>query len=207
MIPKHSVLTFPKQRKSYLIITISSSHTQRQRGPGRDITSHQGNASQNHMTYHLIPVRMAIIKKARNNKCWWGCAQRGTLVHYWWKCKLIQPPLQKTVWKFFKKLKIELSVDYWVTQLCLILCDPMDCNTPGLPVHRQTLEFAQTHVHRAGDAIQPSHPRLSRFPPAFNLSQHQGLSKRVSSSHQMAKLLQFQLQHQSFQWIFRTDFL
>ena len=94
-----------------------------------------------------------------------------------------------------------------VTQSCLTLCAPMDCSTPGLPVHHQLPEFTQTHVHWVGDAIQPSHPLLSSSPPAFNLSQHQGLFKSVSSSHQVAKVLQFQLQHQSFQWIFRTDLL
>ena len=92
-------------------------------------------------------------------------------------------------------------------QLCPTLCDPMDCSMPGLPVHHQLLEFTQTHVHRVGDAIQPSHPLSSPSPPAFNLSQHQGLFKWISSSRQVAKVLEFQLQHQSFQWIFRTDFL
>ena len=93
------------------------------------------------------------------------------------------------------------------TQSCLTLYDHMDCSTPGLPVHHQLPEFTQTHVHWVGDAIQPSPPLLSPSPPAFNLSQHQGLFKWVSSSHQVAKVLEFQLQHQSFQWIFRTDFL
>ena len=82
----------------------------------------------------------------------------------------------------------------------------MDCSTPGLPVHHQLLEFTQTHVHRVGDAIQPSHPLSSHSPPAFNLSQHQSLFKWVSASQQVAKVLESQLQHQSFQWIFRTDF-
>ena len=86
------------------------------------------------------------------------------------------------------------------------LCDPMDCSTPGLPVHYQLPEFTQTHVHWVGDAIQPSHP-LSSPSPAFNLSQHQGLFKWVSSSHQVAKVLEFQLQHQSFQWTLRTNLL
>ena len=99
---------------------------------------------------------------------------------------------------------IQLS---WVPQLCLTLCDPMDSSMPGFPVHHQLLEFTQTHVDWVGDAIQPSHPLSSPSPPAFNLSQHQGLSQWVSCSHQVAKVLQFQLQHQSFQWIFRTDFL
>ena len=80
----------------------------------------------------------------------------------------------------------------------------MDCSKPGLPVHHQLPEFTQTHT---GDAIQPSHPLSSPSPPAFNLSQHQGLFQWITSSHQVAKVLEFQLQHQSFQWIFRTDFL
>ena len=94
-----------------------------------------------------------------------------------------------------------------VTQSCLTLCDPKGCSTSGLPVHRQLLEFTQTHVLWVGDAIQLSHPLLSLSPPAFNLSQHQGLFQWVSSSNQMAKVLEFQLQHQSFQWIFKTDLL
>ena len=72
-----------------------------------------------------------------------------------------------------------------VAQSCLALCDPMDCSKPGLPVHHQLPEFTQTHVHWIGDAIQPSHPLSSPFPPTFNLSQHQGLFKWVSSSHQV----------------------
>ena len=94
-----------------------------------------------------------------------------------------------------------------VAHLCLTLCDPMDCSTPGFRVHYQLLELAQTHVHWVGDAIQPSHPLSSPSPPTFKLYQHQGLFQWVSSSHQMSKVLEFQLQHQSFQWIFRTDLL
>ena len=94
-----------------------------------------------------------------------------------------------------------------IAQLCLTLFDPMNCSRPGLPVHHQLPEFTQTHVHRVGDAIQPSHPLSSPSPPAFNLSQHQGLFQWVSSSHQVAKLLEFQLQHQSFQWTPKTDLL
>ena len=92
-----------------------------------------------------------------------------------------------------------------VAQSCPTLCDPMDCSTPGLPVYHQLLEPTQTHVHWVGDAIQPSHPLSSPSPPTLNLSQHQGLFKRVSSSHQVAKVLDIQLQHQSFQWTPRTD--
>ena len=92
-----------------------------------------------------------------------------------------------------------------VAQSCLTLCDPMNHSTPGLPVHHQLPELPQTHVHGVGDAIQPFHPLLSSSPPAFSLSQHQGLFQWASSSHQVAKVLELQLQ--SFQWIFRTDFL
>ena len=83
-----------------------------------------------------------------------------------------------------------------LAQSCPTLCDPMDCSTPGLPVHHQLLERTQTHVHRVGDAIQPSHPLLSPSPPTFNLSKHQGLFKWVSSLHQVTK--GFEFQHQSF---------
>ena len=93
-----------------------------------------------------------------------------------------------------------------VAQSCLTLCDPMGCSMPGFPAHHQLLEFTQTHVHRVSDAIQPSHPLLSPSPPAFSLFQHQSLSQWISSSHQVAKVLELQLQHQSFQWIFRIDF-
>ena len=75
-----------------------------------------------------------------------------------------------------------------VTQSCLTLCDPMDCNTSGLPVHHQLPEFTQTHVHWVGDAIQPSHPPSSPSPPAFNFSQHQGLFQWASSSPQVAEV-------------------
>ena len=91
-------------------------------------------------------------------------------------------------------------------QSCPTLCDPMDCSMPGLPVHHQVPKFTQAHVHWVGGAIQPSYP-LSFPSSAFSLSQHQGLFKWVSSSHQVAKVLEFQFQHQSFQWILRTDFL
>ena len=78
-------------------------------------------------------------------------------------------------------------------QFSLTLCDPTDCSTPGLPVHHQLSELAQTHVHRVGDATQPSHPLSSPSPLAFNLSQHHNLFQGVSSSHWEAKVLDFQL--------------
>ena len=92
-----------------------------------------------------------------------------------------------------------------VTQSCPTLCHPMNRSTPGLPVHHKLPELTQTHVHWVSDAIQPSHPLLSPSPPALNLSQHQGLFKWVSSSHQVAKVLELQLYPQSFQWTPRTD--
>ena len=84
-----------------------------------------------------------------------------------------------------------------VAQSCLTLGDPMDCSMPGFPVLYCLPEFAQTHVHRVHDAIQPSHPLTPSLPTAFSLSQHQGVFKWVSSSHQVDKVLQFQLQYQS----------
>ena len=93
-----------------------------------------------------------------------------------------------------------------VSQSCPTLCDPMNHSTPGLPVHHQVPEFTQTHILWAGDATQPSHPLSSPSPPAPNPSQHQGLFQWVNSSHEVAKVLELQLQHQSFQWTPRTDF-
>ena len=87
-----------------------------------------------------------------------------------------------------------------VAQSCPTLCNPMDWSTPGFPVHHQLPELAHTHVHQVGEAIQPSHPLLSPS-PTFNRPQHQGLFQWFSFSHQVAKVLEFQLQHQSFQWM------
>ena len=94
-----------------------------------------------------------------------------------------------------------------VAQSCPTLCNPMNCSTPGLSVHHQLLESTQTHVHQISDAIQPSHPLSSPSSTAPNPSQHQGIFQWVSSSHQVAKILEFQLQHQSFQWTPRTVLL
>ena len=99
-----------------------------------------------------------------------------------------------------------------VAQLCPTVCNPMNRSTPGLPAHHQLPAFTQTHAYWVGDAIQPSHPLSSPSPPAPNPSQHQGLFKWVNSSHEVAKVLEFQLQHQSFQWTprliaFRMDWL
>ena len=91
-----------------------------------------------------------------------------------------------------------------VAQSCPTLCDPMNRSTPGLPVHHQLTEFTQTHVHWVSDPIQPYHPLLSPSPPASNPSQHQSLFQWVNSSHEVAKVLEFQLQHHSFQRTFNT---
>ena len=116
------------------------------------------------------------------------------------------------LYKYLKQEKnhiLQLIQFSSVTQSCPTLCNPMNCITPGLPVHHQLLKYTQTNVHwvMVGDAIQSSHPLLSPSPPALNLSQHQGLFKWVSSSHQVVKILEFQLQHQSFQLTLRTDLL
>ena len=94
-----------------------------------------------------------------------------------------------------------------VTQSCPTLWDLMNCSMPGLPVHHQLPEFTQTHVHRVSDAIHTSHPLSSPSPPAPNPSQHQSLFQRVNSSHEVAKVLEFQLQHHSFQRNPRADLL
>ena len=114
--------------------------------------------------------------------------------------------------EWIRKLWYIYTMDYSVqfssdAQSCLTLCDPKNRSIPGLPVHHQLPELAQTHVHWIGDVIQPSHSLSSPSPPAFNLSQNQDLFQWVRSAHQVAKVLEFQLQHQSFQWIFRVDFL
>ena len=94
-----------------------------------------------------------------------------------------------------------------VAQSCLTLYDPMNCSMLELPVHHQIPEFTETHGHWVGDAIHQSHPLLSPFPPAFNLFQHQGLFQSVSSLHQVANILEFQHQYQSFQRISKYSWL
>ena len=124
------------------------------------------------------------------------------------------PKMDATIISTFQLWKLRHREVKWVcprfssvAQSCLTLCNPMNHSMPGLPVHHQLPEFTQTHVHRVGDAIQPSHPLSSPSPAAPNPSQHQGLFKWVNSLHEVAKVLEFQLQHQSFQWTPRTDLL
>ena len=107
-----------------------------------------------------------------------------------------QPPLTLTSLMLFCSCCL-------VIESCLTLYDPVDCSTPGFPILHYRPELAQTHVHWVGDAIQPPHPLSPPAPPAFSLSQHQGLFQWVSSSQEVVMVLELQRQHQSFQWIFQ----
>ena len=111
------------------------------------------------------------------------------------------------IWGLFSPVKFTHKINYQFSSVQSLSRVWLFASPWGLPVHHQLPEFTQTHVHWVSDAIQPSHPPSSPSPPAPNLSQHQGLFKWVSSSHQVVKVLEFQLQHQSFQWIPRTDLL
>ena len=119
--------------------------------------------------------------------------------------------LSSRLYSFLHSSKFQIngcSVQFTsVAQSCLTLCDPMNCRTPGLPVHHQLQEFTQTRVHRVRDAIQPSHPWSSPSPPAPNPSQHQSLFQWVNSLHEVAKVLELQLWHHSFQRNPRVDLL
>ena len=143
-----------------------------------------------------------------------------TIVKFIWNHK--DPELSKQSWEKRTKLEVShfLTSDYIKTTVIKIAAvqfssvQSLSCVQlfatawmPGLPVHHQLSEFTQTLVHWVGDAIQPSHPLSSPSPPAPNPSQHQGLFQWVNSSHEVAKVLKFQPQHQSFQWTLRTYLL
>ena len=174
-------------------------------------------------TQDLVKVRKTSLITSRG--CWQGLLEK-TGIHQWKNGVAIadkqrmlphqaltsQPPQQCTLGGLRMGMHRVLAPEGCccccsVAQLCLTLCHPMDCSTPGVPVHHHLPEFAQTYVHWVSDAIQPSHPLLSPSPPDLNLSQHQGLFQWVSSSHQVTKVLALQPQHQSLQQGFRTDFL
>ena len=114
---------------------------------------------------------------------------------------LLQTPFFKLFyWRIIalQNFVVFCQTSIWIShqfssQLCPTLCDPMNCSTPGLPVHHQLPQFIQTHVHQIHDAIQPSHPLSSPSPPAPNPSQHHSLFQWVNSSHEVAKVLEFQL--------------
>ena len=136
----------------------------------------------------LLLSHKASTQNLKHTNCTVGTLPISTLT-----CRSCTPTLtkrKKLHWKAMSFLPFTL-----VIQSCQTLCNPMDHSTPDLPVHHQLPEFIQTHVHRVGDAIQPSHPLSSPSPPALNLFQHQGLFKWVSSAHQVAKVLEFQFQH------------
>ena len=152
--------------------------------------------------------------KIRYELCWVIPSSLGSR-HWYSSASVIMSASSQTTYVFVYKVNPEQMCSNFsgsrqfssFSQFCLTLCDPMDCSTPGFPVHHQLLELSQTHVHWVSDAIQPSHLLLSLSTLAFNLSQSQGLFQWVGSSHQAVRVLEFQLQHQSFQWIFRTNFL
>ena len=144
----------------------------------------------------------------------WAYIPTKLLKRYWCQCSLqhyLHQPGQGSNLNIYQRMNeyiVQWNIQFSsVAQSCPTLCDPMNRSTPVLPVHHQLPESTQTHAHRVGDAIQPSHPLLSPSPPAINLSQHQGVFQWVNSLHEVAKVLEFQLQHQSFQWTLRTDFL
>ena len=125
-------------------------------------------------------------------------------VHDWWTYKEDMIHTHTRTYTHCNFSSVQFSS---VAQLCPTLCNPMNCSMPGLPVHHQLPEFTHTLVHRVGDAIQPSHPLSSPSPPAPNPYQHQSLFQWVNSSHEVAKVLEFQRQHQSFRRTPRTDLL
>ena len=126
--------------------------------------------------YLLPAIHCGIIRKSQDMETTWVSSNR-------WMDK------ENVMYIHTKKYSVQFSS---VTQSCPTLCIPTNRSMPGLPVHHQLPEFTQTHIHQVGDAIQPSHPLLSPSPPASNPSQHQSLF-RVNSSHEVAKVLEFQL--------------
>ena len=131
-----------------------------------------------------------------------GCKQAGTPVR---RQPRRMPAITSHVsWDFSISSILQFSS---VAQSCPTLCDPMNPSMPDLSIHHQLPEFTQTHVHRVRDAIQPSHPRSSPSPPNPNPSQHQSLFQWVNCLHEVARVLEFQPQHQSFQWTSWTGLL
>ena len=143
----------------------------------------------------IIPMKVFIVQKSEQFQFWHPQKYYTFIIPR--KQFIVQESKQVQPWHSKKVLYNTFQYNL-AAQSCLTLCDPMDCSKPGLPVHHQFPELAQIHVHRFSDAIQTSHPLSYSSPPAFNPSQHQGLFQGVSSSHQVTKVLEFQLQHQSF---------
>ena len=146
------------------------------------------------------PLQYSCLENSIDRGAWqasqWGCKESDTTE---------QLSLFELIWGNWDLVQFSS-----VTQSSPTLCDLMDCSTPGFPVtnsHHQFPELTQARVHQVGDTIQPSHPLSSPSPPASNPSQHQGLFQGVNFSHEVAKVLEFQLHHQSFQWTPRTGLL
>ena len=153
---------------------------------------------------HLWIVRRLTFIHSVNKNTYY---REGTVGSWRW-CKIKTMFALRYHWLYLIKLLTPSLLQFSsVTQSCLTPCNPMNHSIPGLPVHHQLPEFTQTHMHRVGDVIRPSHPLSSPSPPAPNPSQHQGLFQWVNSLHEVAKVLEFQPQHQSFQWTPRTDLL
>jgi len=150
---------------------------------------------------HSLSCPLTLVWTSFDTWSFWGAVYLIFIVFYAFGVILLDPQPKQKLREFRTTKPVQFSS---VPQSCPTICDPMDCSMPGFPVHHQLLELTQTHVHRVGVVIQPS-PLSFPFPPAFNLPQHQCLFQWVSSLHQVAKVLE--LQHQSFQRIFRTDFL
>ena len=156
------------------------------------------------LTRFLFSKAMLDFSASRTEREWISL-----IIGHWVCCNLLQQPQGTNTINFsLKGFVVQFSsVHFSLSVMSNSCCDPMNRSTPGLPVHHQFAEFTQTPVHQVGDAIQPSHPLSSPFPPTPKPSQHQGLFQWVNSSHEVAKVLEFQLQHQSFQWTPRTDLL
>ena len=155
----------------------------------------------------LLSKRIKIGKKIRSrvSKPWASILQ-----NFWQNLYRISAPSFSYPQNDEKILKSIYSTEIIfssVAQSCPTLCDPMNCSTPGLPVHYQLPEFTQTRIHWLSDGIQPSHPLLSPSSTAPNPSQHQSLFQWANTSHEVAKVLEFQLQHHSFQRNPRADLL
>ena len=173
-------------------------------------TSKSGKLSSGHRTgkglYSFQSQRKAMPKNVQTTE-----PLHSSHTHYKWCSKFSEPGFNSTWTVKFQMFNLDLEKaeepeiklltsvqsssvqSSSVAQSCLTLCDPMNCSTPGLPVHHQLPEFTQIHVHWVSDAIQPSHPLSSSSPPAPNPSQHQSLFQRVNSLHEVAKVLEFQL--------------
>ena len=180
-------------------------------------TTHRHTDTQTHTHTHTHTHTQTYTTHATSSPCSLTRKQKPCIAIHAKKKKEISNPLSMSTWHSGAlmspcSLYDIISLVQFSGSVMLTLCDPMNCSMPGLPVHYKLLEFTQTHAHRVGDAIKPSHPLLSPSPPAPNPSQHQGLFQWVNSSHEVAKVLEFQLQHHDiifklimFQWNWKSS--